>query len=113
MDWAPVFPRHTESGSPEVTVLDVGCGYGGFLEVLSRLLPSSYILGMEIRSAVVEYVEDRLDKLVGCEASRLGVLHCNAMTDMPALFRKAQISHMFILFADPHYKKKNIKHRKN
>lgn len=36
----------------EVEVLDIGCGYGGLLIALSTLLPSTLVLGMEIRVKV-------------------------------------------------------------
>lgn len=46
-----------------VTVADIGCGFGGLLVALSPLLPDDLILGLEIRTQVTEYVQDRIAAL--------------------------------------------------
>lgn len=64
MNWSPYFPAYVTRESPStspadgiqaetairqlvkpVTVADVGCGFGGLLVALSRLLPDELILG--------------------------------------------------------------------
>lgn len=47
----------------QVTVADIGCGFGGLLVVLAPMLPDELILGLEIRTQVTEYVQDRISAL--------------------------------------------------
>lgn len=53
------------------TVLDIGCGYGGLTLALAALLPEEWILGMEIRAKVAEYVRLRIvaARKEGCDKS--------------------------------------------
>ena len=57
MDWSAHFPAYCRDLDPaggsspkqpnrNVTVADIGCGFGGLLLALSELLPSDLILGM-------------------------------------------------------------------
>eukprot|EP00028_Trichosphaerium_sp_Am-I-7-wt_P005307 CAMPEP_0168514972 /NCGR_PEP_ID=MMETSP0405-20121227/4442_1 /TAXON_ID=498012 /ORGANISM="Trichosphaerium sp, Strain Am-I-7 wt" /LENGTH=158 /DNA_ID=CAMNT_0008534229 /DNA_START=227 /DNA_END=703 /DNA_ORIENTATION=- len=64
---------------------------------------------MEIRPRVVEYVADRIEKLQAkspSEGVNLSVLQVNAMKYLPNYFVKGQLSKIFFLFPDPHFKKK-------
>ncbi len=76
MDWSPCYPAFVDplaqaelaQGLPkplrkEVTVADIGCGFGGLLIVLAPMLPDELILGLEIRTQVTEYVQDRISAL--------------------------------------------------
>ncbi|KAL6718009.1 tRNA (guanine-N(7)-)-methyltransferase (tRNA(m7G46)-methyltransferase) [Lecanora helva] len=76
MDWSPYFPAFTDrdatknvqEGQPKplikpVTVADIGCGFGGLLVALAPMLPNELILGMEIRTQVTEFVQDRISAL--------------------------------------------------
>lgn len=84
MDWSVHFPAYIDH-SPDppasqhdapssdipkpaplrkpVTVLDIGCGFGGLLVALSPLLPDDLIVGLEIRAQVTQYVQDRIQAL--------------------------------------------------
>jgi tRNA (guanine-N7-)-methyltransferase len=42
-----------------VSIIDVGCGYGGLLFGLAPLFPDKLILGMEIRDKVVNFVAEK------------------------------------------------------
>jgi tRNA (guanine-N7-)-methyltransferase len=42
------------------TVLDIGCGFGGLTLALAALLPGDFVVGMEIRAKVTEYVRLRI-----------------------------------------------------
>lgn len=44
---------------PTVEFVDVGCAFGGMLIELAPLFPHSCMLGLEIRSKVVNYAKDR------------------------------------------------------
>lgn len=74
MDWSKLYPKVFEDyeeakqkdsslAPPQVQMADIGCGYGGLSIALSRLFPTRLTLGMEIRTRVVKYVQQRLDEL--------------------------------------------------
>ncbi|KAE8135629.1 hypothetical protein BDV38DRAFT_134213 [Aspergillus pseudotamarii] len=75
MDWSSHYPAFVNP-DPEQTnlagarkllkdveVVDIGCGFGGLLVGLAPLLPETLMLGMEIRTQVIEYVENRIQAL--------------------------------------------------
>ena len=52
------------SDSPQINILDIGCGFGGFLYDISPYLnENSLALGMELRDKVSEYVADKIRSL--------------------------------------------------
>lgn len=112
MDWRALYPAW-EAGKA-VRFLDVGCGYGGLLVELSGLYPDTLVLGVEIRVKVSDYVQDRLKALQqnhpGCYGNA-AVLRVNAMKHLPNYFKKGQLSKLFFLFPDPHFKKTKHKWR--
>jgi tRNA (guanine-N7-)-methyltransferase len=93
----------------------VGCGYGGLLVSLAPLFPETLMLGIEIRGKVEEYVRQRIvalrEEKEGHSYQNISVLRSNSMKFMVNYFEKAQLSKMFILFPDPHFKKKKHKAR--
>ena len=94
--------------------VDVGCGYGGLLVSLAPLYPSTFILGLEIRVKVSDYVQDRIKALQHNEPdkySNIAVIRTNAMKYLPNFFHKGQLSKLFFLFPDPHFKKAKHKWR--
>jgi tRNA (guanine-N7-)-methyltransferase len=122
MDWSLHYPKlvcKTENSSEheqknEVKFLDVGCGYGGLLVSLSPLFPETLMLGLEIRVKVSDYVQERIRALQKDNAGKYENIACirsNAMKYLPNFFRKAQLSKMFFLFPDPHFKKSKHKWR--
>lgn len=117
MDWSPFFPKYinNEEKDKKVDFIDVGCGYGGLLVSLAPLFPDKLILGMEIRTKVEEYVKKRINALRIQNKNDLyqniSVMRMNAMKFLPNFFEKAQLSKMFFLFPDPHFKKKKHKAR--
>lgn len=109
-DWSLYFPNQRN----RVDILDVGCGYGGLLIELSREFPDQNILGIELRQKVTEYVKARITALREAnpgEYCNIAVMRNNAMKFLPNFFRKGEISKMFFLFPDPHFKKKKHKAR--
>lgn len=93
---------------------DIGCGYGGFLVKLGELFPDKYAIGFEIRVKVSDYVMDRIDalrKLNRGEYQNIACLRTNAMKYLPNYFKKGQLSKMFFLYPDPHFKKSKHKWR--
>lgn len=111
MDWSIHFPN---GQSPEFA--DIGCGFGGLLVSLAPLFPNINILGMEIRVKVTEYVRQRISALRESQEqshsySNISIVRTNSMKCMPHFFSKSQLSKMFFLFPDPHFKKKKHKAR--
>ncbi|XP_041095241.1 tRNA (guanine-N(7)-)-methyltransferase isoform X2 [Polyodon spathula] len=100
--------------SPVVEFADIGCGYGGLLVELSPLFPDRLMLGLEIRVKVSDYVKDRIRSLREAHPGQYQNIACirsNAMKYLPNFFKKAQLSKMFFLFPDPHFKKTKHKWR--
>jgi len=113
MDWCKLFGENNTE-QPRVEIADIGCGYGGFLVKLSAMFPSQWIVGIEIREKVVDYVQQRLDKLRSEHEGayrNIAILKTNAMKYMPNYFRKGQLKKIFFLFPDPHFKKANQRRR--
>ncbi|KAJ6014651.1 tRNA (guanine-N(7)-)-methyltransferase [Penicillium herquei] len=75
MDWSSQYPafvdpdttHQTLSGTrkllKDVEVVDIGCGFGGLLVGLAPLLPETLIVGLEIRTSVLDYVRSRIHAL--------------------------------------------------
>ncbi|KAJ1936488.1 tRNA (guanine-N(7)-)-methyltransferase (tRNA(m7G46)-methyltransferase) [Kickxella alabastrina] len=154
----------TEDQMAKVEFADIGCGYGGLLVALAPLYPNKLMVGMEIRTKVVNYLQQRIEALRGFQNDLLKrkeagediewvdvrtklsqeiadlskpldpqaeELHDNGETDrlvpghyeniasmrincqkyLPNFFTKGQLSKMFILFADPHFKRRKHKAR--
>ena len=69
---------------------------------------------MEIRVKVSDYVSDRVVALRQQQPGKYTNIACmrtNAMKYLPNFFRKGQLSKMFFLFPDPHFKKAKHKWR--
>ncbi|GAQ88882.1 tRNA methyltransferase [Klebsormidium nitens] len=99
---------------PAVRFADVGCGFGGLLVKLAPLYPDTLMLGMELRDKVSEYVRERIGALRVAHPGQYGnvsVMRSNAMKYLPNLFVKGQLTKMFFLFPDPHFKEKNHRRR--
>jgi tRNA (guanine-N7-)-methyltransferase len=92
-------------------ISNIGCGYGGLLVKLSPLFPQYKILGMEIRLKVQEYVHRRIEALQTNGYENISVIRTNSMKFLPNYFAKGTLSKMFILFPDPHFKKRKNKAR--
>ncbi|XP_053410666.1 tRNA (guanine-N(7)-)-methyltransferase isoform X2 [Nycticebus coucang] len=123
MDWSELYPEffapftqnqsHDDSKDrkekrvqAQVEFADIGCGYGGLLDTL--------ILGLEIRVKVSDYVQDRIRALraaPGGGFQNIACLRSNAMKHLPNFFRKGQLTKMFFLFPDPHFKRTKHKWR--
>lgn len=98
----------------KIEFADIGCGYGGLLVDLSPQFPDKLMLGMEIRVKVSDYVKDRILALRKQNPGRYENIACirsNAMKYLPNFFEKGQLTKMFFLFPDPHFKKTKHKWR--
>ncbi|KAF8339661.1 putative methyltransferase [Cantharellus anzutake] len=126
MDWSKHYPAHP---TKKVEFADIGCGFGGLLVGLAPLFPQTLMLGMEIRINVTQYVADRIAALrlksaqaAGSEEGakspivpggyqNISVVRANAMKFLPNFFEKGQLSKIFFLFPDPHFKARKHKAR--
>ncbi|KAJ5762364.1 uncharacterized protein N7511_005746 [Penicillium nucicola] len=75
MDWSSHYPAYVDpdtsktnlAGARQLTknveVVDIGCGFGGLLVGLAPLLPDTLMVGMEIRTQVLEYLTSRIHAL--------------------------------------------------
>lgn len=69
---------------------------------------------MEIRVKVSDYVIDRIVALRQLHPDKYGNIAClrtNAMKYLPNFFEKHQLSKMFFMYPDPHFKKSKHKWR--
>ncbi|CAI5440833.1 unnamed protein product [Caenorhabditis angaria] len=116
MDWEKLYGDYYAKNSRKVEFADVGCGYGGLLMRLSPLFPDVLMVGMEIRVKVSDFVQEKVKALRKHHEKEglyrnIGCLRSNAMKYMPNYFHKHQLSKMFFLFPDPHFKNKKHKWR--
>ncbi|KEY70759.1 hypothetical protein S7711_03255 [Stachybotrys chartarum IBT 7711] len=126
MDWSAHYPEFAEdaatgqSSTPpkmkkDVEIVDIGCGFGGLLVALAPLMPQTLMLGLEIRSNVAQFVQERIWALrsqnPGGPYQNAACLRANSMKFMPNFFKKGQLSKVFICFPDPHFKVRKHKAR--
>lgn len=108
------FPPDESSGSKKIEFADIGCGFGGLLISLATLFPETLMIGMELRDKVTEYVKERILALRASNPGKyenVSVVRTNSMKYIPNYFEKAQLTKMFFLFPDPHFKEKNHRRR--
>jgi tRNA (guanine-N7-)-methyltransferase len=101
-------------GAKKIQFADVGCGFGGLLISLSTLFPETLMIGMELRDKVTVYVKERILALRVANPGQyqnISVVRTNSMKYIPNYFEKGQLSKMFFLFPDPHFKEKNHRRR--
>lgn len=101
VDWL----KHFKNGY-HPNYLDIGCGYGRFLFKTAELHPHVNVLGMEIRDKVVEFLELHTTKIDNCS-----VIKTNALLFLPNFFERHSLDKIFVLFPDPHFKKRKQKGR--
>ncbi|XP_038975328.1 tRNA (guanine-N(7)-)-methyltransferase-like [Phoenix dactylifera] len=124
MDYSQHFPYFFPSRSSDdddgsapprkIRFADIGCGFGGLLVGLSPLFPDTLMIGMELRDKVTEYVKERILALRAANPGQyenISVVRTNSMKYVPNYFEKGQLSKMFFLFPDPHFKEKNHRRR--
>mmetsp|Transcript_10174 Transcript_10174/g.21203 ORF Transcript_10174/g.21203 Transcript_10174/m.21203 type:complete len:273 (-) Transcript_10174:2-820(-) len=127
VDWHTCFPAYFPDESnpdPEfkskdpsvtkVTIADVGCGFGGLTINLSQMFPNDLVVGMELRDKVSEYVKERIEALRKTTPGQYDNCTCvrtNSMRYMPNYFEKGQLTKLFFLFPDPHFKVANHRRR--
>lgn len=116
-DQTATYPRM----SKQVEVADIGCGFGGLLFALAPKLPNTLLLGLEIRTSVTEYVQEKAKAMRAQHTSNpsetphdyqnVSCIRANTMKFLPNFFHKAQLSKIFLCFPDPHFKARKHKAR--
>uniref|UniRef100_A0A7S0YB59 tRNA (guanine-N(7)-)-methyltransferase n=1 Tax=Polytomella parva TaxID=51329 RepID=A0A7S0YB59_9CHLO len=117
VEWNEMFPQFFAKESEKDTLVrfaDVGCGFGGLLINLATVYPDTLMVGMELRDKVSEYVKERILALrqekVG-SYQNISCIRTNAMKFLPNYFKKGQLTKLFFLFPDPHFKQSNHRRR--
>ncbi|GFQ06369.1 tRNA (guanine-n(7)-)-methyltransferase, partial [Phtheirospermum japonicum] len=101
-------------GKQEGETDDIDSGFGGLLISLSTLFPKKLMIGMELRDKLTEYVKERVLALRASNPGQyenVSVVRTNSMKYIPNYFEKGQLTEMFFLFPDPHFKEKNHRRR--
>lgn len=115
LHYPQLFPSSDQvDSSRKIQFADIGCGFGGLLISLSTLFPETLMIGMELRDKVTEYVKERILGLRVANPGQyqnISVVRTNSMKYIPNYFGKGQLSKMFFLFPDPHFKEKNHRRR--
>ncbi|KAL2346884.1 hypothetical protein Fmac_000884 [Flemingia macrophylla] len=115
LHYPQLFPSTGQAdNSKKIQFADVGCGFGGLLISLSTLFPKTLMIGMELRDKVTEYAKEHISSLRVANPGQyqnVSVVCTNSMKYIPNYFKKGQLSKMFFLFPDPHFKEKNHRRR--
>lgn len=129
MDWVSHYPAFAmkkeraegEGGgsrglTQDVEIADIGCGFGGLLVALAPRFPKTLMLGLEIRTSVTEFVQERISALrhQNIETGlyqNASCIRANTMKFLPNFFKRAQLSKIFLCFPDPHFKARKHKAR--
>jgi tRNA (guanine-N7-)-methyltransferase len=114
----PAFTTQLSNSESQVEVADIGCGFGGLLVALSPVFPNALMVGMELRTQVLDYVTSRINALRSQSTDKapgpyhnISALRTNTMKFLPNYFHKSQLSKIFICFPDPHFKQRKHKAR--
>jgi tRNA (guanine-N7-)-methyltransferase len=116
IDWTEFYPILSSAdhgmSQPFPAILDIGCGYGGLSFKMGKHNPHDLVLAFEIRCTVTNYVQKKIQALrqVG-EANNVAVQWGNTMRTLMRYIRGNTIDAIFILFPDPHFKKRKAKWR--
>ena len=135
IDWSTHYPAFIDASDRKpapvkqlikpVEVADIGCGFGGLLVALSPLLPSTLMVGMELRTQVLDYIHSRVSALRSQNPGpkdnhptqppglyqNISALRTNTMKFLPNYFCHQQLSKIFLCFPDPHFKQRKHKAR--
>lgn len=115
-DPTPNTTQQSKAISHPVEIADIGCGFGGLLFALAPKFPSTLLLGMEIRTSVTEYVQEKVRALRVQHAAdgsyqNTSCIRANTMKFLPNFFVRGQLSKIFLCFPDPHFKARKHKAR--
>lgn len=102
IDWSMYF---VNAAPP--TVLDIGCGRGGFLLEYALRNPTVNIFGVEVRKQAVEWIDSIIK---GEQLPNAGVAWYNTTNNLPFITSES-VDAVCYFFPDPWHKKKHHKRR--
>jgi tRNA (guanine-N7-)-methyltransferase len=102
-DWAAVFARPDQP-----LEVDVGCDKGEFLLGRAAQAPDRNVVGLELRTAIVDVLKERIAR---SGVTNAAVVLCNANTALEVLFPPASLSVVYVHFPDPWFKARHRKRR--
>lgn len=97
-----------QAWSPEARALhvEIGCGYGHFLEWLAPRRPDTAFIGLDIVSKVLRKAQHRLAKTTNVTLAKLDALYA-----LRELVAPVSLEALYILFPDPWFKERHQKRR--
>lgn len=102
IQWTTLFAQ------PNPIEVEVGPAGGRFLLERARTAPQVNVLGLEIRTQMVERLAERIQK---AQLANAAVLLANAHQAIPALFPPGTLSRFYAFHPDPWVKKRHLKRR--
>jgi len=97
-DWTALF------GADRPLVLEIGFGYGQFLQHLARTKPDANVIGLEIANQCLDAAERAIDRK---HLTNVRVIQSMAETALHHLFIPNSLSEVHINFPDPWFKKRH------
>lgn len=97
-DWTALF------GADRPLVLEIGFGYGGFLQHLARTKPDANVIGLEIANQCLVAAERAIERK---RLTNVRVIQSMAETALHHCFVPESISEVHINFPDPWFKKRH------
>jgi tRNA (guanine-N7-)-methyltransferase len=101
-DWTQLF------GAARPLIVEIGFGYGHFLEHLHHTLPEANIIGLEVNHSCLVKVEKTIQRK---HMDNVRVIRSTAETALHHLFTPGSISQIHINFPDPWFKEKHAGRR--
>ncbi len=101
-DWGALF------GESRPLILEIGFGYGHFLEHLSKQNPEANLVGIEISNECLMKVENAIPRK---GLNNVRVIYSRAETALHHLFEPETISQIHINFPDPWFKIRHVGRR--
>jgi tRNA (guanine-N7-)-methyltransferase len=110
---------YPSTSSVKVEFADIGCAFGGMLISVAPHFPNTLMLGLEIRSKVVEFAQGKTRALRNGELAHESKHHFNnvwftqnnVMKFGDTFFERGQLKKLFFMHPDPHWKRNNVRRR--
>ena len=105
---SPIDLRQALQGYVGSLEVEVGFGQGLFIEEYAHRHPDRQILGIEVRTKVVEAVQERLKKTT---LTNVHLIHGNGEIVIEDVLEDSSIARLFIFHPDPWFKKRHHNRR--
>ncbi len=101
-DWTALF------GAERPLILEIGFGYGAFLQHLARTNPDANVIGLEIANQCLAAVERAVERN---KLTNVRIIQSMAETALHHLFTPASLTQVHINFPDPWFKTRHSHRR--